>query len=276
MRIVSRIVPALVAVGKEPPFRRLAKPLIRALPFSPAVKCLWDAAERPHYLLGVLHAAAYANHGATSVIEFGVAAGHGLLALQRCAEIVERAAGVRIHVYGFDTGSGLPKGTGDYRDHSDYWQPADFTMDPEKLRMRLHRRTELVLGDVADTVKRQAFAAPIGFIAFDLDLYSSTAAALSILRRADVPRSRRVALYFDDVNDEHNHCFAGELLAIDEFNRAAGSMRIDRWRGLRRGRPFPEAAWLDCMYLAHDLEAITNFEIRPRRPARVWGSEPLE
>ena len=70
--------------------------------------------------------------------------------------------------------------------------------------------------------------------------------------------------------------FEDRRTSYDEFNRAAGSMRIDRWRGLRHGRPFPEAAWLDRMYLAHDLEAITNFEIRPRRPARVWGSKPLE
>ncbi len=34
MRTVSRIVPLLVAIAKEPPFRRLAKPLIRALCFA--------------------------------------------------------------------------------------------------------------------------------------------------------------------------------------------------------------------------------------------------
>jgi len=276
MPIGSWIPSVLVAVAKEPPFRRLAKPLIRALPFSPAVKSLWDAVDRPQYLFGVLHAAAHAKDGATSVIEFGVAAGHGLLALQRCAAAVERAAGVRVHVYGFDTGSGLPKGTGDYRDHSDYWQPGDFPMDVENLRLRLHQHTELVLGDVADTVMTQRFAAPVGFIAFDLDLYSSTVAALSILRRSDVPRPRRIALYFDDINGEHNHDSAGELLAIDEFNRKVASTRIDRWRGLRDGRPFPEASWLESMYLAHDLDAITSFVRNPRPPARVWRSKLVE
>jgi hypothetical protein len=47
---------------KEPPFRRLVKPLIRRLPLSVSVKALWDAAERPQYLHGVLHAAAQAKH----------------------------------------------------------------------------------------------------------------------------------------------------------------------------------------------------------------------
>jgi len=46
MRTLSRMAAVLVAVAKEPPFRRLANPLIRALPVSLAMKSLWDAADR--------------------------------------------------------------------------------------------------------------------------------------------------------------------------------------------------------------------------------------
>jgi hypothetical protein len=53
-------------------------------------------------------------------------------------------------------------------------------------------------GDAVDDAI--AFAALIGFVAFDLDLYSFTAAALVLFRRRDIQRARRVALYFDEVS----------------------------------------------------------------------------
>ncbi len=56
-------------------------------------------------------------------------------------------------------------------------------------------------------------------MAWDLDLYSSTVATMPILTLAEVPRLRRVALYFDDIDEHYNHRFAGELLAIREFNK---------------------------------------------------------
>ena len=111
----------------EPPFRLAVKAATRALPVSIRVKDQWGPAERPHYLAGVLYAADQARREgreAISVIEFGVAEGYGLLALQAHAAAVERHTGVRVTVYGFDTGGGLPAGTGDYRDHPDCGRPA--------------------------------------------------------------------------------------------------------------------------------------------------------
>jgi hypothetical protein len=252
---------AVLAVLKEPPFRRIVKPLLRALPVSIALKALWDAADRPQYLFGVLHAAQQAKHEglrAVSVIEFGVAEGYGLLALQKHAAAVERHTAVEIHVYGFDSGRGLPRGTGDYRDHPDVWKPGDYQMDEPGLRRQLAARTTLTIGDVATTATSQPLAAPIGFVSLDLDLYSSTAAALQILLREDVQLLRRVALYFDDLDAAYNHRFAGELLAIDEFNADSKKVKIDQWRGLQSGRPFPDADWLRAMYLAHNLAAISH------------------
>ena len=70
-----------------------------------------------------------------SVIEFGVATGVSLLALERIAAAVEETSGVRISVYGFDAGpGGLPELIGDYRDCPDVWRAGDFPMDVEALK----------------------------------------------------------------------------------------------------------------------------------------------
>jgi hypothetical protein len=98
----------------------------------------------------------------------------------------------------------------------------------------------------------------------DLDLYSSTTLALRILTLPGRKLLRRTFLYFDDIDQVFTHRFAGELLAIDEFNAANATIKIDRLRGLdNMNRPFPEKAYLRRMFVAHDLEAIAR-----HRPAR--------
>jgi len=194
------------------------------------------------------------------VIEFGVARGTGLLVLQSEAEAVERATGVSIRVYGFDAGpGGLPSFCGDYRDHPDMWIPGDFPMDVASLQPRLASRTTLILGNVRETVKefrKDYDPSPIGFMAMDLDLYSSTIMALSVLDLC--PILRHVAIYFDDIGYAECHQWAGELLAIAEFNAKHANLKIDRLRGLRNGRPYPEMPWIDNMFLCHDLESISK------------------
>jgi len=261
----------LHTVLAEPPLRLLTKAAVKALPVSVHTKALWDAVNRPQYLVGVLYAADQAKRegrDAISVIEFGVAEGDGLLALQAHAIAVERETAIRVNVYGFDRKDGLPTGVGDYRDHPDVWQGGDYAMDVATLKGRLAERTRLILGDIQDTVRHADISAPIGFMAVDIDLYSSAVSTLEILRRADVPRLRRVALYFDDLAEHYNHCFAGELLAIEEFNVKSLDVKVDRWRGLRAGRPFPDAPWVDSMFLAHDLTQIGKVRLT-RPPARM-------
>ena len=96
---------------------------------SARTRALWDLSKRPAYLVGVLAAAEQAlaqGVSAISVIEFGVAGGEGLIALQNEAAAVESETGVEIKVYGFDMGPhGLPRFIGDYRDHPDAWQAGD-------------------------------------------------------------------------------------------------------------------------------------------------------
>src|SRR5215203_7563842 len=94
---------------------------------------------------------------------------------------VERETGIRIAVYGFDTGSGLPELTGDCRDYPDHWQPGDYPMNESELRRRLSSNTTLVIGNIRDTlpIYVSRIGEAIGFIAVDVDIYSST---------CDVPR----------------------------------------------------------------------------------------
>ena len=95
-------------------------------------------------------------------------------------------------------------------------------------------------------------------MAVDLDFYSSTVSALKIFSEPVKNMLFQVPVYFDDIEFIVNHKFAGELLAIDEFNRLNQHVKIDRWHGVKNGRPFPERGYLDQMYVAHDLSAIDN------------------
>ena len=174
--------PFLTRLSMEPPFRMLVWALLKPLNVSAKTRALWDLSKRPAYLLGVLTAAEQAaqqNVHEISVVEFGVAGGDGLMTLQSEAEAVERETDVRIKVYGFDARQGLPAFIGDYRDHPEEWQPGDYPMDEAKLRSRLTDRTTLIIGNVRDTSPKffkDFQPPPVGFVAMDLDLYSSTRA----------------------------------------------------------------------------------------------------
>ncbi|MDH4187434.1 MAG: hypothetical protein OEV08_10580 [Nitrospira sp.] len=247
----------------EPPFRVIARAVLKYLPVSVKTRAWWELSRRPAYLLGVYTAAEQALQEKIheiSVLEFGVAGGEGLLALEQEAIAVEKETGVRIKVYGFDMGRhGLPSFIGDYRDHPDAWRPGDFPMDEEALRARLTGRTTLIIGNVAETVEsffEKFEPPPIGFVSFDLDLFSSTRDALRVFLLQDKKMLWHVPLYFDDIDVIFNHRFAGELLAIDDFNQQNDKVRIDRWHGVKAGRPFPERPFLEKLYVAHDCEAI--------------------
>jgi hypothetical protein len=268
---------ALRRVAAEPPVRLLSRALLSRLPVSIQTRARWDLSIRPAYLLGLTIAAKKASENGIwhlCALEFGVAAGAGLLTLAREAQEVERSTGVHFSIYGFDAGTGLPATTGDYRDHPDYWQGGDFKMDVDRLRARLDGDTRLILGDVRDTVPSfvaDIQDAPLGFVSFDLDLYSSTRDALRVFTE---PKSRsllQTPLYFDDIQPLISHRFAGELLAIDEFNAGQSAVRIDRWYRIHEGRPFPEAPYLNCMYVAHNIAAITAW--REERVSRTFANE---
>jgi hypothetical protein len=255
--------------------------MIRRFSTSIRVKATWDAVSRPHYLIGVLTAAEQALREGVSeicVLEFGVAGGNGLLALEEYAATVERETGVRITVYGFDTGKGLPELSGDYRDYPDLLRPGDYPMNEKALKERLSNRTALLIGDVVQTVPefvRNIQRSPIGFVAVDVDFYSSTRDALQIFLLSGKRMLRRVPMYFDDIHFFSCSKFVGELLAIQEFNIASDTVKIDRWRGIEEGRPFPESPWLKKMFIAHDFDAISKIKLS-RPPVRYLQLDQVQ
>lgn len=255
---------------KEPPFRLFSRIAVKYLPFSLRTKADWDVVDRPHYLVGILRAADQAKAQGVDeigVVEFGVASGAGLLEMQKYADMVEKETGVRILVYGFDSGKGLPDFRGDYRDHPEIWAPGDYPMDEVRLRRELAVKTQLILGNVKDTVPefvQNQQKCPIGFIAIDVDLFTSTRDALRILSEPRKSVLRRVIIYFDDTETLLYHRFAGEYLAIEDFNQRSELVKIDRWRGLRHHRPFPDQRWLMRMWVAYDLEAMGKLEFAGR------------
>lgn len=213
-------------------------------------------ASRPHYLWSTFRAARTARdlgHEAVSVVEFGVAGGNGLLALEIAAEQAEAVYGIRVDVHGFDTGSGMPEPK-DHRDVPWVIQPGFFPMDEQALRARL-RRAALVLGPIAETLPawlRESHA-PVGFVAVDVDYYSSTVDVLGLFDASPERVLPRVVCYFDDVLGFGWSDFNGERAAIAEFNEAHHERKIGQVHGLRWSLPpsARELPWPDQMYVAH-------------------------
>ena len=116
-------------IGRSLRFLRAPSSLVQALwrrcPVgSFQLRCRFDIFERPHYAYGVQQGAYLANRlglPAISVIEFGVAGGRGLIALEEIARLASQEYGVRVDVYGFDRGVGLPKSS-DLRDLPYTWE----------------------------------------------------------------------------------------------------------------------------------------------------------
>lgn len=208
------------------------------------------------YLYGLLCASRTARAvGARqfTAIEFGVAGGNGLVAMEQHAAIVERETGLSIQVVGFDTSSGLPSRP-DPRDCSFAFRGGEFEMNEAKLRGRL-RRADLRLGDVAETVRSFIGSdfAPIGFVANDLDLYTSTRDSLAIF---DVEPRRllpRVTMYFDDLFGYPYTTASGEWAAIEEFNSTHKDRRLGQINGLKfcLGRAYRFDSWTESFYILH-------------------------
>jgi hypothetical protein len=221
----------------------------------------FELINRPHYAWGLLDAAdsaAAAGLPGVLALEFGVAAGAGLLNMAGIAERVSAVTGVDVRVVGFDTGRGMPP-PADYRDHPDHYFTGDFDMDVERLRATLPPRASLVIGDVADTA--MAFVGdvdplrPIGFVALDVDYWSSTVAALKMFEHPEPDRYLpRTPLYLDDVTFASHNRWCGELLAVEEFNQRNQSRKIERYSFLAHERLFRRSMWIDQIYNLHVLD----------------------
>ena len=240
--------------------RHISQEIIRLSSVPIGVKIAWDVVDRPQYGYGVYRAAQEAKAlglGTISVIEFGVAGGKGLLALERMASAISAELNIRIDVFGFDGGSGMPKPL-DYRDLPSVWKEGFFAMNVEQLQERL-TQSRLIIGNISDTVPSfvaKYQPAPIGFVAFDLDYYSSTVQAFGLFGGASDAYLPRVFCYFDDTigDDWEIHSpYTGELLAIEEFNRQGPLKKIAKINGLSFKRRIPRR-WNEKMYVLHHFE----------------------
>lgn len=232
---------------------------------------------RPMYAHGVRKAielAAGLGHRATTALELGVGAGGGLRALSRHARYHEDHSELRVRVVGFDLGSGLPASS-DPRDLPYAWRPGDYQMDIDGLRQALPPTTELVIGDITKTIPdyldrhaAELYEAPIGFVSFDLDYYTSTSTALAALNNAkDGHLLPRVSAYFDDIMTIAEH--TGELAAIADFNRESATAHVSPVHLLRDYLPF-RPTWADRMYEYHRTAHPDYSTYEPARAAPRW------
>ena len=212
----------------------LARKLIktfRLLPYEDRVT--FGAVERPTYAYCIFQAAKLAsllNYKKISILEFGCGGGNGLVIAEKHILEVERLFDVKLELYGFDMGSGLPKPK-DYRDMPYYFKDGLYKMDTDTVKRKL-KLAKLVIGNVRETCKTffEVYdPAPIGGVLHDLDYYSSTSDSLTIFDAGSSNFLPRVFMYFDDIIGGDvwlSSDYTGELLAIDEFNRQHKSQKI--------------------------------------------------
>lgn len=220
------------------------------------LKIAFDLVLRQQHAFSLLRAADYAKALDTpriTAIEFGVANGAGLINICNICRRVTAITGVEFDIVGFDTGQGMPPPR-DYRDHPEYYNEQDFPMqDQERLRRLLPANARLVIGDVSLAVPEflQALTNPIGFVSIDVDYYWSTAQALRVLDGAPDQYLPLVPMYFDDIEFDGHNSYAGELLAIEDFNRDHALRKITKFSFLRQKRAFQRPNWIDHIYLLH-------------------------
>lgn len=223
-------------------------------------KIEFDLILRPYHAYAILNAAKRARRMGVPeihVLEFGVAAGAGLMNMGLIGRKVQRRTGVKVHAVGFDTGEGMPPPV-DYRDHPDQYREGDFPMDYQRLRHELPQSASLILGDLNQSVgpflENVSERCPIGYISVDVDYYSSTVKAL---RACTGPATKYLPcthMYFDDITYPEHNRWCGELLGIDEFNAEHARRKIEPERFIRNRRIMKNASWLDQMYILHVLD----------------------
>jgi hypothetical protein len=239
----------------------LARKIIRRFSlFSYWQRLSLCAIARPHYGHCIFEAAQLAarlGHPKISVIEFGCGGGNGLLNAEMHIAEITQLFGVEIELYGFDTGAGLPPAQ-DYRDFAHYFRPGLYHMNPAALQKKL-KIAKLVLGDVKDTC-RTFFSdydpAPVGCIFHDLDYYSSTTDAFTLFEADSAHFLPRVYMYFDDTIGSNTWLvseFAGEPLAIEEFNKNYSTKKIAANRRMPLEYP-DQQEWTHQVYIYHDFQ----------------------
>ena len=245
-------------------------------------KIFFDLILRHHNAYSVLSCAEQAKKmglSGVSIIEFGVASGAGFLNLAYLAERISKIVGISIHVYGFDTGVGLPKPDG-YKDLSAGLKKGDYVMDIDALKKKCPDHATLILGDVKETVPQfiNSFSGelPIGYIVQDLDFYTSTANALDVLLDPNPEKYLPVIhMYLDDIDFFGHSTFCGEELACSEFNASNQHRKIEKNVFLKYSRVFKQAKWLEKMMKVQIFDHPVHSPDTSRSPSKQLSNPYL-
>ena len=182
-------------------------------------------------ILGALQAKSCGKNKIT-LIEFGVAKGIGFKILMSIAKAIRCEMEMDVKVIGFDNKDGLPNPQG-YRDHPEIWRLSQYKMGNDYDDIEIIAKKNgghLVIGDVNETLKNFNLGEHLlSFASIDVDFYSSTKPITRWLEslKEDFLLPATV-LYFDDVINLWTYSsFAGESLAIKEFNHSSATKKIE-------------------------------------------------
>jgi hypothetical protein len=229
-----------------------------------------DQIGRPPYAFGLWLAtlqAARIGLKKMKVFEFGVATGVGLMNLCEICALMSESTGMEYEIYGFDSNVGMPPLTSGYKDHPELWHEGQFLVDHEKIRSQLPSNAKLISGDIAQTIGgfcdvELSIDSPVGFVAVDVDLYSSTLSVFELFKRGNPEFYLPVTImYFDDINDLlTNNAWCGEMLAIREWNMVNEFRKMEEMRVRQNHSP---AGWHDHIYGLHVLDHPVRNGKRP-------------
>ncbi len=185
---------------------------------------------RPHYETILLESCLEAKklgYEEVSILELGVAGGNGIISLEKYKKKIEKIYDIKINIYGFDTGTGLPNPDDKY-DLPFHWKKGDFKIDKNKLERKIS--SKIFYGNIRDSIDLFIKENPKNIISifFDMDFYSSTKNFLDQLNKIENFLCPRVYCYFDDIFNP-NHWInehVGEELAIKEFNKSNRDLKI--------------------------------------------------
>lgn len=245
-------------------------------------KVAYDLVIRPQHAFGLLNAADQAKtRGFTeiTIIEFGVANGAGLMNLIAVADKVTKATGIKIHIYGFDTGEGMPEPV-DYRDHPEYYNTGDFPMNKALLEEKIKGKAKIIYGSIKENIaefkKNIPPKAPIGFVSIDVDYYSSTKDVLELFKAEATCFLPLTYVYLDDIFMPHHNEKCGELLVVAEFNQAEPKRELSYHRFFENQRIFKNANWVKQLYYFHVLDHPFRSDLKRDRKAYVLDNPYLK
>jgi hypothetical protein len=220
-----------------------------------------DLVVRQQYAFSLLKTAELAmaqGLKSVTVIEFGVAAGAGLVNICDICRNITKVTGIDFQIFGFDSGVGMPPPR-DHRDHPEVFSEGSFPLiDRSALMRALPHNARLILGDIQETLPDfmagLSASSPVGFVVIDVDYYWSAKECLKVFLGAADNYLPWTLVYLDDIGFESSNPWAGELLAVREFNEENEMRKIHLFEGLRHKRLFKHTSWFDQVYLLHVLD----------------------